>query len=127
MVSVVRTFSKYQSFEIRQSDGKRRKFESIVFANIAEMANYATPSEADDKLSNGKLEVVIFSHMSKWRVLLKALRATTQGLGDQPSANSYEFTTLKPLSYQIDGEVKSIDAGTLVKVERAPSVLPILG
>ncbi|WP_240691690.1 hypothetical protein [Arthrobacter sp. CAU 1506] len=96
MVSVVRTFSRFQSFEIRQSDGKRRKFNSIVFANIAEMAEYATLSEPDDKLSDGKFEVVIFPHISKWRVLLKALRATTQGLGDQPSVNSYEFTTLKP-------------------------------
>jgi diacylglycerol kinase (ATP) len=127
MFSVVRTFSKFQPFAIRQSDGKRRKFDSIVFANIAEMAKYATLSEADDNLSDGKFEVVIFPHMPKWRVLLKALRATTQGLGDQPSVSSYEFTTLKPLPYQIDGEVKSVDAGTFVKVESAPSALPVLG
>jgi hypothetical protein len=50
--------------------------------------------ERQRKLSDGKLEVVIFPHMSKWRVLLKALRATTQGLGEQPSVNRYEFTTL---------------------------------
>jgi diacylglycerol kinase family enzyme len=127
MVSVVRTFSKFQPFEIRQTDRKRRKFDSIVFANIAEMAKYATLSEADDKLSDGKFEVVIFPHMPKWKVLLKALRATTQGLGDQPSVGSYEFTTLKPLPYQIDGEVKSVDAGTFVKVESVPAALPILG
>ncbi|MET1154448.1 diacylglycerol kinase family protein [Arthrobacter sp.] len=127
MFSVVRTFSKFQPFEIRQSDGKHRKFDSIVFANIAEMAKYATLSEADDKLSDGKFEVVIFPHMPKWRVLLKALRATTQGLGEQPSVSSYEFTTLKPLPYQVDGEVKSVDAGTFVKVESAPAALPTLG
>lgn len=44
MISVVRTFSKFQPFEIRQTDRKRRKFDSIVFANIAEMAKYATLS-----------------------------------------------------------------------------------
>lgn len=60
-------------------------------------------------------------------VLLTALRATTHGLGDQPSVSTYEFTTLKPLPYQIDGEVKSVDANTLVKVECAPAALPILG
>lgn len=65
--------------------------------------------------------------MPKWRVLLTALRATTQGLGDQPSVSSYEFTTLKPLPYQIDGEVKSVDAGTFVRIECAPSALPVLG
>lgn len=127
MVSVVRTFSKYKPFTIRQTDGKRRKFDSLVFANIPEMAKYATLSEADDKASDGKFEVIIFRHMAKWRVLLTALRATTKGLGDQPSVSSYEFTTLKPLPYQIDGEVKSVDAKTPVRIECAPSALPTLG
>lgn len=127
MFSVIRTFSKFKPFEIRQTDGKRRKFDSLVFANIAEMAKYATLSEANDEPSDGKFEVVLFPHMPKWRILLTALRATTQGLGDQPSVSSYEFTTLKPLPYQIDGEVQSVNANTLVKVESAPSALPVLG
>jgi diacylglycerol kinase family enzyme len=127
MFSVVRTFAKFKPFAIRQTDGKRRKFDSLVFANIAEMAKYATLSEADDKLSDGKFEVVTFPHQAKWRVLLTALRATTQGLGDQPSVGSYAFTTLKPLPYQLDGEVKSVNANTHVRVECAPAALPILG
>jgi diacylglycerol kinase (ATP) len=127
MFTVIRTFAKFKPFEIRQTDGKRRKFDSLVFANIPEMAKYATLSEADDEPSDGKFEVILFPHMPKWRVLLTALRATTQGLGDQPSVSTYEFTTLKPLPYQIDGEVKSVDANTLVKVESAPAALPILG
>ncbi|MEC5179146.1 diacylglycerol/lipid kinase family protein [Arthrobacter sp. CG_A4] len=127
MVSVIRAFAKFKPFEIRQTDGKRRKLDSLVFANISEMAKYATLSDADDEPSDGKFEVILFPHMPKWRVLLTALRATTQGLGDQPSVSTYEFTTLKSLPYQIDGEVKSVDADTLVKVECAPAALPILG
>jgi diacylglycerol kinase family enzyme len=127
MFSVVRTFSKFKPFAIRQTDGERRKFDSLVFANIAEMAKCATLSEADDKLSDGKFEVITFPHKAKWRVLLTALRATTQGLGDQPSVDSYAFTTLKPLPYQLDGEVKSVNANTRVRVECAPAALPILG
>lgn len=127
MFSVIRTFSKFEPFEIRQTDGKRRKFDSLVFANIAEMAKYATLSEAGDEPTDGKFEVILFPHMPKWRVLLTALRATTQGLGDQPSFSSYEFTTLKPLPYQIDGEVKSVAANTRIRVESAATALPILG
>ena len=127
MITVTRTFSKFKPFEIRQTDGKRRKFDSLVFANIPEMAKYATLSEADDEPTDGKFEVILFPHMPKWRVLLTALRATTKGLGDQPSVSTYKFTTLKPLPYQLDGEVKSVDANTLVKVECAPAALPILG
>ncbi|SDX01188.1 Diacylglycerol kinase family enzyme [Arthrobacter sp. cf158] len=127
MVTVIKTFSEFKPFAIRQSDGKRRKFDSLVFANINEMAKYATLSEADTIPSDGKFEVIVFPHMPKWRVLLTALRATTQGLGDQPSVESYEFTTLKPLPYQIDGEVKSVEADVKVRVESAPSALAILG
>jgi diacylglycerol kinase (ATP) len=127
MVSVMRTFSKFKPFEIRQSDGKRRKFDSLVFANIAEMAKYATLSEADGHPADGKFEVITFAHRAKWRVLLSALKATTQGLGDQPSVSSYRFTTLKPIPYQIDGEVKSVDARTPVIIESAPTALATLG
>lgn len=127
MLSVMRTFSKFKPFQIRQNDGGHRKFDSLVFANIAEMAKYATLSEADDKLADGQFEVITFPHRPKWRVLLTALRATTQGLGDQPSVSSYRFTTLKPIPYQIDGEVKSVDSKTPVTIECAPAALATLG
>ncbi len=129
MVTVIQTFSKFEPFGIRLADGKRRKFDSLVFANINEMAKYATLSEAEDHPSDGKFEVIVFPHMPKWRTLLTALKATTQGLGDQPSVSSYEFTTLKPLPYQMDGEVKSVEANVKVTVECAPPCLgyPRLG
>lgn len=127
MLSVMRTFSKFKPFEIRQAEGKRRKFDSLVFANIAEMAKYATLSEADAHPSDGKFEVVTFPHRSKVRMLLTALRAATQGLGHQPSVRSYAFTTLKPIPYQIDGEVKSVQAHTRVTIESAPAALATLG
>ncbi|TLM84564.1 diacylglycerol kinase [Pseudarthrobacter sp. NamE2] len=127
MFSVMRTFSKFKPFEIRLENGKRRKFDSLVLANIAQMAKYATLSEADAAAADGKFEVVIFPHRSKLRVLLTALRATIQGLGDQPSVSSYRFTTLKPIPYQIDGEVKSVDAHTPVTVTCAPAALATLG
>ncbi|BAS12365.1 diacylglycerol kinase catalytic region [Arthrobacter sp. Hiyo8] len=41
--------------------------------------------------------------------------------------SSYSFTTLKPLSYQIDGEVKSVDADVPVRIECAPAALSTLG
>ncbi|MFC8039305.1 diacylglycerol/lipid kinase family protein [Paenarthrobacter sp. NPDC057355] len=127
MVTVIQTFSKFEPFGVRLPDGKRHKFDSLVFANIREMAKYATLSEADEHPSDGKFEVIIFPHMPKWKVLLKALKATTQGLGDQPSVSSYEFTTLKPLPYQMDGEVKSVDANVKVRVECAQGALATLG
>lgn len=127
MVSVVRTFAKFRPFQIQHTDGTRRKIDSLLFANIAQMAKYATLSEAADRPADGKFEVILFPHTAKWRVLLKALRATTTGLGDQPSVERYEFTTLKPIPYQIDGEVRSAPAHTTVRVESAPGALTVIG
>lgn len=127
MVSVVRTFAQFRPFRIQHTDGTRAKIDSLVFANIPQMAKHATISQAQDRPADGKFEVILFPHTAKWRVLLKALRATTTGLGDQPSVDNYEFTTLKPIPYQIDGEVHSAPANTTVRVESAPSALTVIG
>jgi diacylglycerol kinase (ATP) len=127
MISVVRSFAKYRPFRIQHADGVRRKFDSLVFANIPQMAKYATLSEAEHHPADGRFEVILFEHTAKWRVLLKAARATTTGLGDQPSVARYEFTTLKPIPYQLDGEVRSAPAHTGIRVESAPSALTVIG
>jgi diacylglycerol kinase (ATP) len=127
MFSVARTFRKFQPFEIRQSDGQSRKFDSLVFANISQMAKYATLSEAGDHPADGKFEVITFPHMAKWRILVHAVRASTKGLGDQPSYSHYRFSTLKPMPYQIDGEVKDVDANTTITIQSKHRALAILG
>ena len=45
IVSVVRAFSRFRPFPIRLENGRRRSIDSLVFANIAEMAKYAMLSE----------------------------------------------------------------------------------
>ncbi|MFI7484180.1 diacylglycerol/lipid kinase family protein [Kocuria sp. M1R5S2] len=127
MVSVVRTFAKFRPFRIQHADGTRAKVDSLVFANISRMAKYATLSEAQERPADGKFEVVLFPHTAKWKVLLKAFRAATTGLGDQPSVSSYEFTALKPMPYQLDGEVRAVPANTEVRIESAPSALTVIG
>ena len=126
-VSMVRTFAKFRPFRIQHTDGTRAKIDSLIFANIAQMAKYATLSEAADRPADGKFEVILFPHTAKWKVLLKSLRATTTGLGDQPSVDRYEFTTLRPIPYQLDGEVSSVPAHTTVRAESAPSAVTVIG
>jgi diacylglycerol kinase (ATP) len=127
MISVVRSFAKFRPFRIAHSDGTRQRIDSLVFANIPQMAKYATLSEAEDRPADGRFEVILFEHTAKWKVLLKAARATTTGLGDQPSVARYEFTTLTPMPYQLDGEVRSAPAHTAIRVESAPSALTVIG
>jgi diacylglycerol kinase (ATP) len=122
IVSVVRGFSRFRPFPIRLEDGRRRRIDSLVFANIAEMAKYARLSE-DSRPDDGRFEVITQRQTGKLRVLATAIRAATRGLGPQPSATHYAFTTLAPMPLQLDGELMELDANTPVAVDIAPRAL----
>ena len=122
IVSVVRTFSRFRPFMIKLADGTRHSFDSLLFANIAEMAKYATLSE-QGRPDDGVFEVVTLPHTSKWRILGVAIRAATRGLGPQPTATHFAFTTLKPAPLQLDGELLELETDTVVQVDIAPHAL----
>jgi diacylglycerol kinase family enzyme len=126
IVSVVRTFARFRPFTVTLEDGTRRDFDSLLFANIAQMAKYATLSETDQP-DDGRFEVIALPHTSKWKVLGVAIRAATRGLGPQPTATRYSFVTHKPTPLQLDGEVLPLQANTPVHVEIAPGALATLG
>jgi diacylglycerol kinase family enzyme len=126
IASVVRTFAKFRPFTIQLEDGGRRSFDSLLFANIAEMAKYATLSETG-RPDDGRFEVITLPHTAKWRILGVALRAATRGLGPQPTAQHYAFTTLKPIPLQLDGELLTLDAATPVRIDIAPHALATVG
>ena len=126
IVSVIRTFARFRPFTIQLEDGTRRSFDSLLFANIAEMAKYATLSETGPP-NDGRFEVITLPHTAKWRVLGVAFRAATRGLGPQPSVEHYVFTTLKPIPLQLDGELLALDPGTPVRIDIAPAALATVG
>jgi len=123
MLTAVRAFARFRPFEIQLGDGSRQRFDSIVFANISQMAKVATLSRDDGRPDDGQFEVVTLEHTAKWRVLGTALKASTRGLGPQPSVREYHFTTVKPMPIQVDGEVMDLDAGVLVRVDIAAKAL----
>jgi diacylglycerol kinase (ATP) len=126
VLSVVRTFAKFRPFTIDVQPGGRRSVDSLVFANIAEMAKYATLSESG-RPDDGRFEVITVPHTAKWRILGVAVKAATRGLGPQPTARHYRFTTLKPTPMQLDGEIITTDAATPVSVDIAEGALATLG
>ena len=126
IVSVVRTFAKFRPFTIDVDPGGLRSLDSLLFANIDEMAKYATLSE-NSRPDDGRFEIIALPHTAKWRILAVALKAATRGLGPQPTARHYRFTTVKPTPMQLDGEVIAVEAATSVSVDIAAGALPILG
>ncbi|MCZ2814497.1 diacylglycerol/lipid kinase family protein [Modestobacter sp. VKM Ac-2984] len=121
-LSVLRGFTRFRPFPIRQEDGEERTIDSLLFANIAQMAKVATLSEGA-RPDDGRFEVIAQRRTGKLRVLGTALRAATRGLGRQPSATHYAFTTLVPMPLQLDGELVELEADTLVTVDIAPRAL----
>ena len=122
IASVVRGFSSFRPFPVRLEDGRRRRIDSLVFANIAEMAKYARLSEAGAP-DDGRFEVITQRQTGRLRVLGTAVRAATRGLGPQPSATHYAFTALAPMPLQLDGELIELEADTAVAVDIAPRAL----
>jgi diacylglycerol kinase family enzyme len=123
MLTVVRSFAKFRPFEIEMEDGTRQRFDSLVFANIAQMAKVAALAEDRGRPDDGLFEVIMLRHTAKWRVLATAFKASTIGLGQQPSVRSYAFTTVTPLPLQVDGEVIDVPARTTVRVDSLPKAL----
>ena len=122
IVSVLRGFARFRPFPIRLEDGQRRSIDSLLFANISQMAKYATLSEGA-RPDDGLFEVVTQRRTGKLRVLATAIRAATRGLGPQPSTKHYAFTALTPMPLQLDGELVELDADTFVAVDIAPRAL----
>ena len=122
IASVVRGFARFRPFPIRLEDGRRRRIDSLVFATIDEMAKHARLSEGGSP-DDGRFEVITQRQTGKLRVLATAIRAATRGLGPQPSATHYAFTTLAPMPLQLDGELIELDADTPVTVDIAPLAL----
>lgn len=123
VVATVRAFSRFKPFEVTLPDGTVKRIDSLVFANIHEMAKVATLSNETGRPDDGSFEVITLDHGPKWRILATAVRASLRGLGEQPSVQSYAFTITKPMPIQVDGEISDLKAGTTVTVDVAAGAL----
>ena len=121
VISTIRSFARFRPFEIETGTGTER-FDSVIFANIREMAKFAQLSD-EGRPDDGKFEVIVLRHEAKWRVVATAVRAALRGLGPQPTAREYRFRTVDPMPVQIDGEVDELERGVGVAVEIAPGAL----
>jgi len=125
-LTVMRAFHHFRPFKIQLEDGSHQRFDSIVFANISQMAKVATLSEDDSRPDDGRFEVISVAHTAKWRLFGIALKAALRGLGPQPSVRQYRFTNVEPMPIQVDGEVMDLGAGAAVRIDIAHQALQTL-
>src|SRR3712207_145612 len=116
VITTIRGFARFRPFEVVLDEGGRTSFDSLILANTAEMAKYATLSDAGDP-ADGRFEVVTIPAVGRVRLLWIAIRAAVRGLGPQPTEKRFGFTTSSPSPVQLDGEVLELDADRHVVVE----------
>lgn len=121
VLTTLRTLVRFDPVVI-DTDRGRETFDSLLLANIAGMAKYATLSD-NGHPDDGHFEVIALHHTARWRLLATALRAASSGLGDQPTTRCYQFRTVAPIPLQIDGELLHLPATTTVTVQVAPAAL----
>ena len=108
------------------TDHGREDFDSLIFANITGMAKYVTLTD-NSHPDDGHFEVVALRHTARWRLAGTALRATSRGLGTQPTTQHYRFHTLAPTPVQLDGELLTLPTTTPVSIDIVPAALQTLG
>lgn len=96
--------------------------DSLVLANISEMAKVLKLSKGG-KPTDRKFEIIKVEHRSKFQLALWALKAATIGLGKQPQTDNFEFTTIKPMPMQLDGEVEKLKPHTKLQITIADKSL----
>lgn len=103
---VIKAFLRYRPFTV-EYDGKRREVDSLIFANINEMAKVLKLHHKRN-VSDDKFEVVEFPHRNKFYLLYMMVVAAFKGLRDQPQYKSYSFKTFDSHPVQLDGEVEKM-------------------
>jgi diacylglycerol kinase (ATP) len=118
---VLKTFWRFRPFKIKHG-GTVIKLDSILFANIGQMAKVLTVAK-NARPDDGLFEVVTFPHDSKRRLLRKLAKATLSELEPTNQLENYDFQVLKRMPVQFDGEVDYIDKTSVVKVSAEKKIL----
>lgn len=108
-----------------EQQGKRRQVDSLVFANIREMAKVLTLTDKNN-LHDGKFETIEITHGNIFRMLAIFAKAAVSSLGKQKQYTSYEFTLREDAPLQVDGEVIKAFAGDSIIITSAKDAIKAL-
>ncbi|MBL8159049.1 diacylglycerol kinase [Candidatus Saccharibacteria bacterium] len=118
---VIKTFWKYRPFKILRR-GRTVRLDSLLFMNINQMAKIfkLAPDLTPD---DGQFDVVHLPHKHKFQLLKMIITAATIGLSTTTQQTEYEFTALKKMPMQLDGELVIIKGGSHVRITSAHKAL----
>ncbi len=116
-----KTFLAFQSLTVKIGR-KKMAVDSVLFANIGEMAKRLTLAK-NAAPDDGKFEVVFFPHTSKRVLLWRLFRASLARLEESSQADDFTLLVCNKTKLQMDGELQPIDANTKVRIQNEQRIL----
>ncbi len=100
---------------IVEQSGLIKRYDSIILANIHQMAKVFRMGEKT-RINDGKLRLVTIEHRPRWRFFITTLRILIFGFRKPPLVSEYSFQLTQSYPVQLDGEVQQLAGGSLVHV-----------
>lgn len=118
----IRHYFSSRPVKIRTNTGIHH-YDSLVFSNIERMSKHLTLSTRA-KIDDGKFEVTGSRTGSVGTLMKHLFKASITGLTDEAAhVSEYSFTSIRPLSIQLDGEVFHFQADSFVTISIESKVL----
>jgi diacylglycerol kinase (ATP) len=124
---VARVIFSYHPVAIIDEDGKTKRYDSLIFANIHHMSKVFRTGHKGD-INNGSFRVSAIPHRSQFwlfRIVLNVLLFIF-GLKHLPQQESYTFSVPQTENIHLDGEVMSLPGQATVTVSIKPGGLAVI-
>ena len=124
---VARSIFTYHPVAITEANGKTKRYDSLVFANVPHMSKVLRTGVKSD-VNNGSFRVSALPHRSQFwlfRILLNLLLFVF-GLQSLPQQSTYSFSVPQNELIQLDGEVMKLHGGAQATVTIVPGALAVI-
>ncbi|MEO5690659.1 MAG: diacylglycerol kinase family protein [Candidatus Saccharimonadales bacterium] len=110
-----KTLKNFTPFTVLR-DGITRQYDSLVFANINEMAKFVK-LDSKNTVRDGKFEVVAVRHRGKLHTIISLAAAVIHGFKNAPSHKTYTFKLPSKQLVQLDGEIVELPQESVVVIK----------
>ncbi len=95
--------------------GHTQRYDHLVFSNIARMSKYLKINDAGT-MTDGEFEVIKVASGSLLGLLRHLFAAASVGASADDVTDTYQFTCLRDMKIQLDGEVVACKTGEVVTI-----------
>lgn len=103
-------------------NGQADSYDSLIVSNVSQMSKVLGLSK-DAKPNDGQFEITRVPHRSRLELLGHLFKAATAGLDGTEHNDHFQFETQEAMMIQLDGEVRSLDAGSTIDIKLRPRAL----